>query len=332
MKTFTSAALAAAILSLGSIASARAAENGVSWYLLGFKGPGAALTPPEGVFIQNDLYTFSGSAKAARDLPLNGYVGAGIKGTAIADMMSILWVTPAEIFGGKLGVSLTQPVGGPTITASAAAVPPFGIRGPLAVGAHDSASFFGDPIATAFLGWNAGQWHIQAGTSTNVPIGYYDTTGFANLSFHRWATDLFASATWLDPTAGIDISSTVGYTINGTNNFTNYKTGNEVHLEGSISKALTKEFSVGLLGYYYQQVTADSGAGATLGSFEGRVAAIGATAAYNFQVGIIPISARVKVFKEFDAKNRLNDGTVGFLTLAMPIWVPNPPHPVTAKY
>jgi hypothetical protein len=43
-------------------------------------------------------------------------------------------------------------------------------------------------------------------------------------------------------------------------------------------------------GYYYQQVTGDSGVGATLGDFEGRVTALGGILTYDFALGKIPVS------------------------------------------
>ena len=46
-------------------------------------------------------------------------------------------------------------------------------------------------------------------------------------------------------------------------------TGDEFHLEWAATKYLTKEFTIGLVGYYYQQLTPDSGVGPSLGAFEG---------------------------------------------------------------
>jgi hypothetical protein len=61
-----------------------------------------------------------------------------------------------------------------------------------------------------------------------------------------------------------------------------------------------------------------------LGPFEGEVAAIGGTAGFNFQVGKLPVSTRLKYYHEFDVTNRLQ-GDAGFLTVSMPLWVAPPP-------
>ena len=77
---------------------------------------------------------------------------------------------------------------------------------------------------------------------------------------------------------------------------------------------------MGLIGYYYQQITGDSGLGATLGPFKGSVVALGGTMGFNFDVGQLPWSVRLKVYKEVHVENRL-EGAGGFLTLAIPLYV-----------
>jgi hypothetical protein len=68
-------------------------------------------------------------------------------------------------------------------------------------------------------------------------------------------------------------------------------------------------------------LTGDSGAGARLGDFKGRVTALGGTLGYTFAVDGRPISTRIKVFREFDARNRL-EGTAAYVTVALPLFVP----------
>jgi hypothetical protein len=74
----------------------------------------------------------------------------------------------------------------------------------------------------------------------------------------------------------------------------------------------------GVAGYHYQQVTGDSGAGATFGDFKGRVNAIGPVLAYSFTLGKIPVSTQWTYFHEFDVENRI-EGDVGLLTISMPL-------------
>src|SRR5690606_22560428 len=122
---------------------------------------------------------------------------------------------------------------------------------------------------------------------------------------HRWAGDISLGVTWLDPELGLDISGVAGFTFNGKNLDTDYRTGTEFHLEGAISKAITTQLSVGAIGYYYQQISDDKpNVAVDLDGFRGRVAALGVTATYTFESGHVPVMARAKLFREFHAENR----------------------------
>ncbi|MGE3873959.1 MAG: transporter [Parvibaculaceae bacterium] len=86
---------------------------------------------------------------------------------------------------------------------------------------------------------------------------------------------------------------------------------------GRPSSTSTSSSTPALVGYYYDQITGDSGAGAS-GPFEGRVTAVGATLGLNFQAGSLPVSTRLKYFHEFNAENRA-EGDAAFVTLSMPL-------------
>jgi hypothetical protein len=75
---------------------------------------------------------------------------------------------------------------------------------------------------------------------------------------------------------------------------------------------------------HYQQVTGDSGEGARLGPYKGRVTAVGGTFGYTFAVGQIPVSTRVKVLREVEVENRFQ-GTIGWVQVSFPLWVPHTP-------
>jgi hypothetical protein len=118
----------------------------------------------------------------------------------------------------------------------------------------------------------------------------------------------------------VDISNTIGFTFNGENPATDYRSGTDFHWEGAVTQNFTKQFLAGIAGYVYDQITGDSGSGAKLGPFEGRADAIGAVMGYNFQLGKLPVAAKLKYFHEFDVKNRLQ-ADAGFLTVSFPLWV-----------
>lgn len=293
---------------------ANAAEGGASFYLLGSRGPMAGLTPPPGVYYQNDFYYYSGHAGAGVDLELGGQLVAKVDGKIIVDMSTGLWVTPWQVLGGNLAFTATIPIGGPHIDGEI-------VPGPLST--SDSIAAFGDPVLGSFVGWHAGNFHWQTGVSVNVPIGDYHEGDLANMSFNHWATDLYATGTWFDPNIGLELSAVAGITFNGENPATDYTNGTEFHIEWAIDQHLSESFDIGFVGYYYDQLTPDRGAGvpAVLDGFEGRVAAVGATVGFTFKVGEVPVSTRLKYFHEFEVENRLEGDSV-FLTVALPLWAP----------
>jgi hypothetical protein len=101
---------------------------------------------------------------------------------------------------------------------------------------------------------------------------------------------------------------------------THCESGFEFHLEYSLVQNSSKQFAVGVNGYYYDQVAGDSGPGARLGSFEGRVVALGPVMNLNLQLGQIPVSASLRYFRELDVKNRL-EGDAGYANITIPLSV-----------
>ena len=301
---------------------AQASEGGASIYLLGTGGPETAIMPPlKGVFFENTRYDYSGSASAARPFQLGGNVVAGLNASIPADFVFGQWVPTTNFLNGALMVGGALPIGGASVDVGAILSGPLGRQ--ISVTKHDSAFVVGDPLLTGALGWKTGDLHLQFSSFVNVPIGTYRDGALANLAFHRWAGDTSFAATWHDAKAGWDISSKAGFTFNGTNPSTQYTTGTEFHLEGSVEKILSKAFSIGVQGYLFQQVSGDSGTGDQVGPFEGHVIGVGGQAAYNFMVGKAPVTLRVHGTTEFDATNRLQGRSIWF-DLSMPLWVQLP--------
>jgi hypothetical protein len=300
---------------LGLSPEAKAAEGGSGFYLLGQQGPLAGVTPPPGVYFQDDNYFYSGDTSALFDVE-GTEVALGVDADVYLNLPTALWVTQHQVLGGNLGLSGTLVIGGPDISANIVAGGPIG-------SATDSVFTFGDPVLGAFLGWNKGDFHWKTGVTVNVPIGDYRDGAIANVALNHWAADVYAAATWLNPNTGFEMSGVAGFTFNAENPATNYRTGTEFHLEGAIVQHFSPAFEAGLVGYYYEQLTGDSGSGTSplLGGYKGRVAAVGATIGLNFPIGGLPISTRLKYFHEFDTKNRLEGDTV-FFTVSMPLWAP----------
>jgi hypothetical protein len=110
----------------------------------------------------------------------------------------------------------------------------------------------------------------------------------------------------------IQLSSVAGFTLNGENPDADYKVGTEFRLEYALIQHFSQQISAGQVGYHYQQVTGDSGPGATLGAFKARVTAIGPTINYNTMIGSLPLATSFRWYHELEAKNRLDGDALYF--------------------
>jgi hypothetical protein len=325
-------ALAAAPFAVTFFAStAHADEGGSSIYLLGSGAPNAAVLPPlPGVFLDDSFYIYDGSVGASKDFIINGKVVANVSATIAADFTTLLWVPTTNFAGGTLAVGTAIPFGAVNVDASAVFTGPLGRT--FDVSQHDSTFVVGDPLVMAQLGWTKGKMHITASTFVNIPVGNYNQNALANLAFHRWAVDGSLAVSWHDPKAGWDISGKAGITFNGKNDFTDYNSGNDLHLELSAEKTFSPKFSAGVFGYQFFQISGDSGPGAKLGPFKGKVTGLGGTMAYNTIMGRSPATFRLRVAQEVWNENRLQ-GTAVMVSFSLPLSMKMPaqmPSPAAA--
>jgi len=316
-----------------SMSAADAAENAAGFYLLGAKTSMSGYVPPPGTYVSDLNYYYTGDAggQAAVGIALRR-TGAildidadvSIDANAYVNAPIAIWVAPEKVLGGNVGFGIMVPVGSKKVDIAIDAINTITLpNGTTIVGNsqfdYDEDSVkFGDPVLNALMGWHQGNWHWSLNALLNVPIGPWDTDSITNLAFHHWGLDTTAAVTWLDTTRGHEISVAAGFTFNWENPDTDYRTGTEFHVEWALIQHLSKTFSIGLAGYHYQQVTGDSGAGATLGDFEGRVTALGPVVNYTFLLGKTPIMTQLEYLREFDAENRA-EGDMGMLNVTVPL-------------
>jgi hypothetical protein len=101
----------------------------------------------------------------------------------------------------------------------------------------------------------------------------------------------------------------MGYAMNTENPDTNYKSGNLFHLDAAVQQIVpigSGFMTIGAEGWYFQQMSCDSGSGATLGCFKGRTAGIGPVIGYIQPLGKQSLVVEAKWLPELDTKNRLN--------------------------
>ena len=139
----------------------------------------------------------------------------------------------------------------------------------------------------------------------NIPTASYDKRRLANISLNHWVFDTVLATTWIIPGAGIEISASPGLIYNTENPDTKYQTGVEFHMDLAINKSLSPSLAVGIHGSLYRQLTGDSGAGATQGSFKGRSNAVGPAIIWNKTVDQNQYYLSGKWLHQFGVKNQL---------------------------
>jgi len=272
-----------------------ASESGSSFYLLGQRGQGAGILPPvEGVFFSLPNYYYSGDVSASRGLPIGGALSFGLDADVFLTLPTLIWVTPVDLLGGDLAFSGTFVYGNSDVSARLALEIPDIIN--RAVPLSDDQWAVGDPVFSSLVGWHGENYHYLLTASVNVPVGSYDAGRLANVSLNRWALDITTAGTWMFAEKTMEVSGAMGFTFNGENDDTKYETGTEFHLEAALFYHFSDAFSVGLDGYYYNQISGDSGAGATLGDFKGRATALGPGLSGTFQVGPAPVAWSFRYF------------------------------------
>jgi hypothetical protein len=309
------ALLAGAVLGLASPAVV-ADESGVSFWAPGTYGSLAAAPTTPGWSLGLVYYHGSVDASGSKEFPVSGKVTAGL-----AAKPDILFLSPAYVFsdpvlGGQAAVSVTGVYGRAEVSVNATLTGPSG--GILSGSTSDSLTAFGDLYPSASLRWNRGNHNYLGYLMLGVPVGSYQVGRLANLGINHWSVDTGGGYTYFNQKNGREFSALAGLTYNFENPDTDYRNGVDAHLDWGASQFLSAQWHIGLVGYFYHQVTGDSGAGARLGDFKSRVSGIGPQVGYLFPLGGRQAYVNFKGYHEFDAENR-PDGWNVWLTLSLPL-------------
>jgi len=294
--------------------TASASEYGLSTYPLGSQTSMTGFTPPPGLYVTDTVIVYQGDAADKIDLPLGARIAAGVEEDILVNALTVSVFPDVRIAEGQIGFALTVPYGGVGVDADAT----FSNLGVPLGAASDDETGLGDIQLTALIGWKqeVHNWNLAA--TAILPTGEYDSAQLANVGLNRPGFDIKGGYTYMNPENGFEFSTGLGFTFNGENDDTDYKSGTDFHLEASLTQHFPNGWAVGVGGYHYQQLTGDSGAGAILGDFEGSASAFGPMASYTFKVGPAPVQISAKWFHEFHTENRARGDTVLF-GLTMPL-------------
>ena len=247
-----------------------AAEGASSHYLPGAVGDIFLAVPPEpGFMAANTFWYQTGSTDVAL---LEGQVSLSIDLDLFLNLASLSYTFERPVLGGRYTIGTAIPFGYADMDGT--------LTGPLGerIEFSDDSFDLSDIAIIPFqMNWSTGRWSFKLWESIVAPTGGYDASGsdLANLGRNYWSFATVGAVTWFNPDSGTEVSIAPGVMFNTENPDTEYKTGTEFYVDFVANQFLSEAFALGVRGYYYSQLTGDSGAGATLGDFKSESYAIG---------------------------------------------------------
>jgi hypothetical protein len=241
---------------------------------------------------------------------LQGQIDVNVDLDLVLDLDNVSHTFEQTVLGAQYSIGGTFVFGYVNLEAAAS-----GSNG-LSAGFSDDDFNISDPALVPLqLKWSDGDFHYMLSQSVIPPIGDYDVNEQVNLGRNYWSFNTVGALTWFNAESGWEVSVAPGVMFNTRNTDTDYETGTEFHVDFMINHFLTKTFVAGVKGYYYRQLTADSGDGATLGDFKSRSAGIGPGFLWTpaFAEGRLSILGKFMV--DFDSENRF-DSQYGMVTVA----------------
>lgn len=316
--------VALAALLLGGGRAARADEGGVGHYQPGSAGYAAGiLAPAPGLYFGSFFNLYEGSTPLDEALPIGGRPRPSVRSFVWTANFSPTCLTHVRVLGGTLGWTANVPLVYLGInSAELGTVPPTDEAGQ---------NFnLGDIYVAPALQWRRGNYHAAFFAGLYTPSGEYRKNQLAPAGSNFWSFEPALGLTYLNPRTGWEFSTFQGIDFNTTNPATEYRSGDDFHVDFTVARHFVRpvarpetsrpgepesgnapapapptiDVAPGVGGYCYQQLTGDSGPGAVLGPFKGRVFALGPQVECTAPFAGRPITVQLRLLKEFLAENR----------------------------
>jgi hypothetical protein len=309
-----------------TLTTVQAEEGGSGHYMPGSMASSIDGVPPtETVITRLNLLTYNAEFDKGITVPIAGLVAAEVEIETQAVGLTALWRPPIEM-GGKWSYAMSATVSFVSLDVTARVLPgnlPPGAPAVIAnsIKTSDSASGLGDIILMPLmLNYSISpEWDTNFRITAYAPTGSYDVGSLANTGKNFWSLEPTIASIYINPKNGREFSIFAGIDFNQENKDTNYKSGNQAHIEATFIQHLPLWGGIGGIGatgYWYQQVTGDSGSGATHGDFKAKTVGVGPVLAYSTKAGKTDIVAELKWLHELDTKRRAKGDTIFFKILA----------------
>ena len=310
--TVRAIALVAAALSI----AARAEEGGSGHYLPGSMASfidGAPLA--ETLLLRLNAVDYNGDISQNVPIPVAGSTVADVDAGVTGFGLTMLW-RPSWGGSGKWSYSMTATASYLWVDVDGAVNSTLGT-----VRRSDSVSGLGDLIVQPMLlNYSVNpDFNINYRISLYAPTGSYQVGRLANAGKNFWTVEPTVGFMYFGQKNGREASVFLAADFNQENPDTDYKSGTQVHVDSTFAQHLplwSGLAGVGLSAFWYQQVTGDSGAGATFGDFKARTTGVGPVFSYIGKAGGNDLLTEFKWLHEMGVEKRLSGDTL-FLKVAM---------------
>ena len=307
MKSIARALIAAAAALLAGPWAAQAGEGGVSHVMPGANATMLDLPPTApGWFFKPMYINYRGDITAK--LPTAVGIVANAEATTNTIALGGGYGFEQKVLGAHYGVAAFVPYSWVDISAETAAIGGKRIQ--------NSVSGIGDvTIVPVLMAWKSGDVQYDFLLPIYAPTGSYKVGRLGNTGLNYWTFDPIVGVSYNNAKSGLNAAAHLGYAMNTENGDTQYKSGNVLHLDASVQQIFplgSGLANIGAEAWYFDQVTCDSGAGATLGCFKGRTAGIGPVLGYIQPIGQQRMLFELKWLPELETKNRLNGDFIWF--------------------
>ena len=295
------------VLSFQLPVSGSAEEGGAGHYL-----PGAAATlvdvapSQSGWVIQPQYLYYDAEFDGTKTVPVGGLVSTGLDVRVDSVTIGGVYSAETKIFGATYSAGVYVPFVWIDVTGT---VENFS--------KNDRESGLSDvAIIPAVLVWKTGSWQYDVAFPIYAPTGDYDAGQLANLGLNYWTFDPTFGLVYGNAETGLNAALHAGITFNTENSDTDYDSGSVLHAEVSIQQLIPSKvgvFGLGLNAFLYEQISDDSGSGATNGAFRSHSIGIGPVLDY-----IVPTETNgtfvfeLKWLPELDTNNKVEGDFVWF--------------------
>ncbi len=268
--------------------------------------------PADPTFIARLNYAvYDGDVSVGREIPVAGLIAGNVDARSTAIGLTLLW-SPDWNLGEKWQYSMAATIPWVDIEVSADVRDASG--GPTVMRSDRERALGDIVLIPAMFNYNVNpDFNINMRVMVYVPSGDYEVGRLANTGKNFLTIEPTVGFMYLGQKNGREASLFFGADFNQKNNDTDYQSGTQFHLDGTLAQHFPMWgglAGVGVSAYWYKQVRGDSGSGAIFGDFKAQANGVGPALSFASKVNGKDVIAELKWLKEFDNENRLEGDTL----------------------